>query len=65
MSICIEDFCGNYMQPGFWADYNPDTGITEFGGDWRNVPDMHTSMAPKDTDCHEWAKAHGWVLKEY
>lgn len=65
-TICVEDFCGNHRQDGFWADYNVDTSITEFGGDWMNVPDMHTpDHVPTDIECHEWAKAHGWKNWDY
>lgn len=62
-SVCVKDFCG-YTHPGhfpvsFWADYYPEYGITRFGGDWRELPDMPSKRQPSDAKIKAWLKRHG------
>lgn len=59
--VCIIDFCGSF-KPGFptsfWADYNPEDGITHYGGDWSHIPDFKTDHEPTHDEAWEHAVAH-------
>lgn len=59
-SVCIADFCGTHrgFSVGFWADYYPEYGITRFGGDWGDVPDMPSTRAPSGEKVEAWVKRH-------
>lgn len=53
-SICIVDFCG-YTSPShfpisFWADWQPDTKLITFGGDWYGLPPVYYADTPMDDD---------------
>ena len=54
--ICIEDFSGNNMQNGFWADWSPETKFVYFGGAWCDICPMLSDALPNDIQCHEWVK---------
>lgn len=59
-SVCIVDFNG-YSSPGhfptaFWADW--ENGITTFGGDWSDVPDMPSVTEPSPEQCELWVEIH-------
>lgn len=57
-NICLIDFAGNNRQPGFWADYYPDTHTVIFGGLWEDVPPLPVLIIPDIRAAYEWAWAH-------
>jgi hypothetical protein len=64
-SICIVDFNGTVcgIPSAFWADYYPDEGIVEFGGDWNDVPIMIVDKEPSQEDIYKFAYDHSDLLK--
>lgn len=61
-STCIVDFNG-YTSPGsflvaFWADWHPNTGYVEFGGDWEWVPAMPTKTEPTQEQVYGWVETN-------
>ena len=54
-TICLVDWCGNWNHAGYCADYNPNTGITVFGLEWHNVPDLKTEEEPTPEEVTEYA----------
>lgn len=52
--ICLEDFCGrwgNFYPVQFWADFDPETRIVSFGGEWADIPDWVTPQ-PTETELY-------------
>ncbi len=61
-SVCVYDWNGHYMPGGFpgshWADYWYAKGVTTFGGDWVDVPNMYTDAPPSTEQVEAWAEKH-------
>ena len=61
MTICLEDFCGRFRghYPVQWsADYDPQTGIVFFNGEWYDVPDWHCTTEPALTEIYAYVGSH-------
>ena len=54
--VCVYDICD--WSGGMWADYEPATGITYFGGEWSGVPNMITDHEPTENECWNWANEY-------
>lgn len=65
-SICVYDFAGTIMSPGRWADWQPATGVIQFGGFWHGVPAMTYSgeTLPTEAAIETWAKFFLGYLQE-
>jgi hypothetical protein len=59
-TICIQDFCGSTrgFHVEYWADYDPTTGLVEFGGDWSEIPPTVFNTQPTDEDISEFANSY-------
>ena len=44
---------------GFWADYDPHTALTHYGGDWHHVPDLVSFTKPTAALVYEQANLYG------
>jgi hypothetical protein len=58
LSICIEDWCGSWEHPSYWADWN-GTRVTFGGGAWTGIPDMPTPDGTvNETQVWAWVEQH-------
>ena len=44
---------------GYWADYDPLTDRTHYGGDWQHVPDLVSFVEPTETVVYKHACLYG------
>lgn len=66
-STCIEDFCGTAkfgFPVSYWADYFPDLLTTYFGGDWSDIPPLHTDITPTEEIFTRWVNFHQSMTQE-
>jgi hypothetical protein len=60
---CVFDFCG-YTEPAHllvqkWADWDPETNLINFGGEWWDVAPMpHPTGDITEDAVEEWARNH-------
>ena len=60
-SICLVDVCGRFRghYPVQWAaDYEVQTGIVFFSGEWWDVPDWHCTAAPTGAEVYAYVSSH-------
>lgn len=63
-TICMIDFCGNYKQDGFWADYIKSEALVVFGGSWRNVPTFYCDGIPSESELYDWAESFELIFEK-
>lgn len=67
-SICLIDFCG-YTSPShfpisFWCDWNPQTGLITFGGEWQEIDPVYSATEPSEAEIEALEEFCWWRVSD-
>lgn len=67
-SICLVDFCG-YTSPAhfpitYWADWNPETRLITFGGEWCEVAPVLSESEPGEAEIEALTDFAWWCVAD-